>query len=140
MIEDGVLVGTDYAPDAGWLVTPDDPGLPLVGTTWSIEREIPSRSLTVVMWLIIGPDGRLALELCQRGDAAVEVTPDTMRVTDIALAGDPCSPEVSEMEAEILAVLAADRLSYTLGGGVLRLTDGSNVLEFQGSTDPPPGY
>ena len=38
MIEDGRVVATDYAPDVGWLVEPEDPGLPLVGSTWIIER------------------------------------------------------------------------------------------------------
>jgi META domain len=138
MIEDGRVVATDYAPDAGWLVEPDDPGLPLVGTTWTIAREIPSRSLTVEMWLIFTAEGRLDLELCKRGDATVRVTQDTMRITDIALTGDTCSAEVTEMEAEILTVLSADELSYTVDAGILELSDGSNVLRFEGSSDPPP--
>ena len=139
MIEGGRVVATDYAPDVGWLVQPEDPGLPLIGSTWTIEREIPSRSLTVLMWLIFEPDGELELELCQRGNAAVQVTQDTMRVTDIALAGDSCSAEIAEMESEILAVLSADEFSYTIEAGILELSAGSNVLQFIGSPDPPPG-
>jgi hypothetical protein len=140
MIEDGRVVATDYAPDAGWLVAGADPGLPLVGTTWTIEREIPSRSITVVMWLIFTADGQLSLELCQRGDATVRITPDTMRVTDLALSGDACIAEITEMEAEILDVLSADALSYTVDAGILELRAGSNVLRFVGSSDPPPGF
>jgi META domain len=140
MIEDGRVVATDYAPDVGWLVEPEDPGLPLVGTTWTIEREIPSRSLTVVMWLIFTAEGQLNLELCQRGDATVQIAKDTMRVTDIALTGDTCSAEVTEMEAEVLAMLSADAFSYKLDRGVLELSVGSNVLRFVGSPDPPPGF
>ena len=139
MIENGHIVSTDYAPDVGWLVEPEDPGLPLVGTTWTIEREIPSRSLTVVMWLIFRSDGQLQLELCQRGDASVQVTQDTMRVTDIALTGDSCSAEVTEMETEVLSVLSADELSYTVDAGILELRAGTNVVRFTGSPDPPPG-
>jgi hypothetical protein len=140
MIEDGRVVATDYAPDVGWLVEPDDPGLPLVGSTWIIEREIPSRSLTVVMWLIFTADGQLQLELCQRGEATVQVTQDTMRVTDIALTGDACSAEVTEMEAEILAVLSAGEISYTLDAGILELRADPNAIQLTGSPDPPPGF
>ena len=138
MIEDGRVVATDYAPDVGWLVQPVDPGLPLVGTTWIIERELQGGSMTVVMWLIFTPDGKLQLELCQRGDATVQVTPDTMRVTDIALTGDRCRSEITEMESEILGVLSADELSYTVESGSLELSAGSSVLRFMGSPDPPP--
>jgi hypothetical protein len=138
MIEDGLVVATDYAPDGGWLVEPEDPGLPLVGTTWTIERELPSRSMSVMMWLVFTPDGQLELELCQRGDASVLVAQGTMRVSEIALIGDPCSDEVTAMEAEILAVLAADEFSYTLDAGVLELSAGPNVVQFVGSSDPPP--
>jgi hypothetical protein len=63
-----------------------------------------------------------------------------MRFTDIALAGGSCSPEVTQMEAEILEVLSADELSYTLDAGILELSDGTNVLRFEGTADPPPGY
>lgn len=139
MIEEGRVVATDYAPDIGWLVQPADPGLPLVGTTWTIEREIPSRSVTVVMWLIFTAEGQLNLELCQRGDATVQVIPETMRVTNIALTGSACSAEVIEMEAEILSVLSADEISYAVDAGILELRAGSNVLRFVGSPDPPPG-
>jgi hypothetical protein len=139
MIEDGRVVATDYAPDAGWLVEPEDPGLPLVGTTWTIAREIPSRSLTAEMWLIFDAEGRLNLELCRRGDATVQITQDTMRITEIALTGDACSAEIAEMEAEILTILSADTLSYTIDAGVLELSAGSNVLRFEGSSNPPPG-
>ena len=139
MIEDGLVVATDYAPDVGWLVQPVDPGLPLVGTTWIIERELQSGSLTVMMWLIFTSDGELQLELCQRGDARVQVTQDTIRVTDIALTGDPCGAEVTEMESEILAVLTADEVSYVVDAGILDVRAGSNVLRFIGSPDPPPG-
>jgi heat shock protein HslJ len=140
MIEDGRVVATDYAPDVGWLVEPVDPGLPLVGTTWIIGREFPSRSLTVEMWLIFTADGQLNIELCQRGDATVRITQDTMRVSNIALTGDACSAEVTEMEAEILAVLSADEFSYTVDAGILELSAGSSVLRFEGSPDPPPGF
>jgi hypothetical protein len=143
MIEDGRVVATDYAPDVGWLVEPEDPGLPLVGTTWIIGRDFQSGSLTVEMSLIFTSDGHLQLDLCHRGDATVQVTQDTMRVTDIALTSDACGAEVTEMttemEAEILAVLTADELSYTVEAGILELTAGSNVLRFVGSPDHPPG-
>lgn len=138
VIEEGRVVATDYAPDVGWLVEPPDAGLPLVGTTWMMEREI-SESITAVMWLIFTPEGRLDLELCQRGDAAVEVTANTLRVTDLALTGDPCRAEITEMESEILAVLTADEVLYSLEAGILELRAGSNVVRFVGSSEPPPG-
>jgi hypothetical protein len=139
MIEDGRVVATDYAPDVGWLVQPVDPGLPLIGTTWIIERELQGGSMIVMMWLIFTSDGELQLELCQRGNATVQVTQDTIRVTDMALTGDPCGAEVTEMESDVLAVLTGDEVSYVVDAGVLDLRAGSNVLRFVGSPDPPPG-
>ena len=89
--------------------------------------------MSVLMWLIFTPDGQLKLELCQRGDATVQVTQETMRVTDITLTGDACSSEVTEMEAEILSVLSAGEISYTLDRGVLEIRAGQSVLQFVGS-------
>lgn len=139
MIVGGQVVATDYAPDVGWLVTPEDPGLPLIGTRWVLGREFPSASLWVEMWLIFAADGRLLLELCDQGQAAVQVTPDTMRVTDIIRGPDTCGAEVTEMESEFLRVLTADEISYTLDAGVLELRAGDDVLRLEGSVEPAPG-
>ena len=139
MIENGRVVTTDYAPDVGWLLEPDDPGLPLVGTTWITEREFNGGSLTAMMSLTFTSDGDLRLDLCQRGTARVEVTKTMMRVGAIALAGDRCNrAEVNGMEAGILAVLSAGELSYTLDAGMLELRAGSTVLRFAGSPAPQP--
>lgn len=143
-IEGGRVVATDYAPDAGWLVVDKEPGLPLIGTTWSIEREFPDRSLLVVMSLVFTADGRLQLDLCRRGEAKVQVTQnaerfDALRVTDIDLSGDACSAEVAAMEEEVLAVLSGGDIAYTLESGILELRAAGHVLRLTGTTEPPPG-
>jgi hypothetical protein len=145
MIEDGRVVASDYAPDAGWLVSGEDPGLPLVGTNWTIEREIRNNSEigSVGMTLRFATDGQLLLDLCRRGTATVRVTPDTISLRDLTLTEKTCSaevaelPEVIDLEADIRAVVSKGEISYTLDAGVLELRAGSEALVLQGNPDIP---
>ena len=138
MIEDGRVVATDYAPDVGWLVADQDQGIPLVGPDWVIERDFPN--VSVVNRLSFTPDGQVLFEAgCNTGTASVVVDGATMQISDVSLTERDCRLELAEVEAEILAVLAAGDISYTQDAGVLVLRAGTNVLSLQGTFEAPGG-
>ena len=50
LIEDGRVVATDYAPDSDWLEVGDQPGLPLVGTAWTVGADSSLRFVVDRGW------------------------------------------------------------------------------------------
>ena len=132
LIEDGRVVATDFAPDAGWLVVGADPGLPLVGPVWSREVEIPERSLSVVSTLTFTPDGRMLVDACVQGGGTVTVMADTLLVSDLVLGESQCSRDVAAADAPLRAILGAEMITYKLEDGVLTLSADGNVVSLQG--------
>jgi hypothetical protein len=141
IIEDGQVVATDYAPDAGWLVAGADPGIPLVGPVWSRVVEIPEPEIAVYSTLTFTHDGRVLVDACFVGGGNVTVAEDTLQVHDLALTDRPCSSAISAVDAPLRAILQAEVIQYHVLDGVLTLTAAGASLSFTGTFEgaPPDG-
>ncbi|HET9755601.1 MAG TPA: META domain-containing protein [Candidatus Limnocylindrales bacterium] len=141
VIEAGRVVATDYAPDAGWLVTGSQPETTLVGPTWTLDTEFTrgNESLTLVQTVTFTTAGRVSIDAgCMTGEGAVVVEPDALRVRDIVVTDVPCGSGVAQLSARLMSVLTAGDLRYTLDTGLLELRAGTDVLLFQAQFEGPP--
>jgi hypothetical protein len=136
VIEAGKVVATDYAPDTGWLVAGEDPGLPLVGTRWIVGYDFAGGSRSIEYTLRFENAHTFSIDTCRPGTGIATVGPSSMRVTDFRLSENTCSQatleEIEEFEASVLGVLSADQISYIVDAGVLELRAGDTVVRFNG--------
>jgi hypothetical protein len=128
LIEGGRVVATDHAPDAGWLVRTEDPGLPLVGPTWRSLIDIEST-------LEFTPDGRIVVDACVVGSGRVTVAPGTIVASDLSLVERACHPDTAALEAPLRAILEAEEMAYTLAGGFLTLSANETDVRLQGTVE-----
>ena len=135
MIEDGRVVATDYAPDAGWLEEGAQPEVRLDGPTWATDFELTGEGEVVIRHeLAITPDGKISFDTgCTTGEGNVTVEPDTLRVSDLVLTEETCSTEMAELDARTMAVLRAGEIKYVITRGILQLWVGDNAIRFEAS-------
>ena len=70
--------------------------------------------------------------------SAIAFGPDTLQVSEVSLSGDGCQTGAGNtFEAEILSVLSAGEISYTVNLGVLELRAGKAVLRLEGTFEGP---
>ena len=142
LIEDGRVVATDYAPDAGWLVFEDDGDLPLLGNHWDIESVTsPEGTASVQDWFTMratfSDHGELTIDACERIEALATVDGSLLwlrAVTSTPIAG--CPPEMQAIDRIVRAVVQAPVIEYTIERGVLVLRAGDNSVRLIGSTEP----
>ncbi len=140
VIEGGRVVATDYAPDQGWLEEGAQPGLPLVGTTWTVGADLPDGSTSIEATVAFTADGGIVVDACRVGTGTVTAEGSTLRISGLSLTESTCTlPGTTEFDAAIWAVLSKPELTYTIEKGVLELRAGQDVLRLQGTTDGPPG-
>jgi len=141
VIEHGAVVGTDYAPDVGWLVPGTQPELTLVGPTWYTEANlVGDGSLTMVQTLRFTNDGQIKIDAgCTRGSANVTVEQGTLRMGDLALSDVPCrTGDAKRASAELIARLSVDSIDFAIVGSTLELRLDSVVLRFTATYSGPP--
>ena len=150
MIEDGRVVATDYAPDVGWLEEGPQPGLPLVGTTWTEEAEFSgdaasgapdSGGIMIVASLEFTADGRVVVDTgCSTGTGTVTLESASLRINDLSLTEPTCSrTDTAAFDARMRAFLSANEYTYTIESGFLELTAGPDTLRLRGAYEGPPG-
>ena len=139
LIEDGRVVATDYAPDPDWLEVGDQPGLPLVGTAWTVGADLPDGATSIEATIEFTADGRVIVDACRIGTGTVTAEGGTLQIRDLRLTENTCTlPGTAEFDAAIWAVLSKPELTYTIEAGVLELHAGQDVLRLQGHYPPAP--
>ena len=109
----------------------------LEGTTWSVTGIVANDAVSTIPMgaeaSLTITDGQAAIQTgCNTGSTSVEVTDTTMTFGPIALTKMACPPELTELEASVLAVLDGE-VSYEIAGDNLSLrneaADGQPGLE-----------
>jgi heat shock protein HslJ len=100
----------------------------LEGTTWTITGTVANEAVSPTPLdaeaSIIITDGQAAIRTgCNSGSATVEITDTTVTFGPIALTKMACSPELTELEASVLAVLDGE-VVYEITGDALSLRSG----------------
>ena len=140
MIEDGRVVGTDYAPDAGWLVF-DDGDLPLLGNRWLVDSVTSAEGkATVQDWFSItatfGADGELAIDACAPIHAFADVDATSIRLRNLSLGPMGACPDgAGPIDRVIRAVVVAPIIEYEIDRGVLILRSGESSIRLVGTTE-----
>lgn len=114
-------------------------GLPLEGTTWTVEaidaadgrRPAPSGATAT---LVFDGDGTVQVRPgCNTGTGTYRVTGDTLVVSDLVTTLMACDGARGELEDAVLAVLRADALRWTVEGDRLTLSAGDDGLRLVGA-------
>ena len=138
------LAGDELALEADGLVVRlldrevADPDLPLIGPTWTVVSVIRGDSVSSVpegllATLSFEADGRVRIATgCNEGAATVAVADGTLRFRDVALTKRACPGPPAELESDVLAVLRADAVSFTIDARTLELRAGERGLQLSG--------
>lgn len=113
-----------------------EPDLELVGPTWTLTSIITGDSVSsvpqgVTATLKFAADGRVELHPgCNTGGARVAVDGDTLRFIDIVTTKMACTGAGAQVEQELLALLSADAVRFSIDASVLTLQVGDHGLQF----------
>jgi len=141
LIEDGRVVGTDYAPDAGWLVF-DDGELDLLGNAWEIESVTwADGEASVQDWFSMratfGLDGALTIDACGQVHAFALVDDSAIRLRNLVIGPSTgCRDAMEAIDRVVRAIVTAPMIEYELEGGVLVLRAGALSIRLIGTTEP----
>lgn len=115
-----------------------DPDLPLVGPTWTVNSIVAGDAVSSIpdgieATLQFRPDGRVDIQTgCNQGGGSYAVDGNRIRFAEIALTKMACDASRGQMEAAVLAVLAAEDLTYATEAGSLTLQAGPQGLVLAG--------
>lgn len=141
VIEDGRVVGTDYAPDAGWLVF-DDGDLALFGNHWDIQSATSpageaSMPDSFVMRATFNTDGLLTIDACGSIQAVASADDTSIRLTGVVMEPrTPCPGGLLPIDQAVRAIVAVPVIEYTLDRGVLTLRAGAYSMRLIGTSEP----
>lgn len=111
-----------------------DPDRDLVGPTWTVASIISGDAVSsvpngVVATLTFADDGRFDVQTgCNEGGGSYEVDGDRLRFGDIETTDIGCLGGARQLEAAVLAVLAADELAYEIDAASLQISAGDRGL------------
>jgi heat shock protein HslJ len=105
----------------------------LEGTTWTVTGTVANEAVSSVPMdaeaSLTITDGQAAISTgCNTGSTAVEITDTTITFGPIALTKMACPPELTELEASVLAVLDGE-VTYEIAGDSLSLRSGEGADE-----------
>jgi heat shock protein HslJ len=84
--------------------------------------------------LAFSPDGKMQIDLwCKRGEGQATVANGVLTITVGTMNDEPCSPERTQADEEMLAALAAVT-GISLNGDIVTLT-GAKPLRFRAATN-----
>jgi hypothetical protein len=150
MIEDGRVVATDFAPDAGWLTPGPQPDVGLIGPTWSVQswtvgdRRVPmpfDATTHAYAFVQFTTDGRVVTDAaCGPGrvEGDVVVEGHTVRITGFERRSAPCGGVATGIDVVIQDVLLAPGLVYEIRGATLDLQSAAGGLRLIAEDAPPP--
>jgi heat shock protein HslJ len=107
-----------------------DPDRDLVGPTWTVASIISGDAVSsvpngAVATLTFADDGRVDVQTgCNEGSGSYEVDGDRLRFGDIVTTDRACPDGAGQLEAAVLAVLAADELVFEIDAANLQITAG----------------
>lgn len=113
-----------------------EPDLDLVGRTWTLASifngEVASSvPQGVSATLRFTADGRVELHPgCNTGGGKVTVDGQTLRFTDMVLTQMACTGAGAQVEQELLALLSADAVRFSIDASTLTLQVGDHGLQF----------
>ena len=150
MIEDGRVVATDYAPDAGWLTPGPQPDVGLIGPTWSVQswtvgdRRMPmpyDGATPTYAFVQFTTDGRVVTDAAYgpgRVEGDVVVEGDAVRITGFERRSAPCGGVTAGIDVVIQDVLLAPGLVYEIRGATLDLSSTAGSLRLIAEDAPLP--
>jgi heat shock protein HslJ len=105
----------------------------LEGTTWTVTGIVANEGVSSVPMdaeaSITITDGQAAIRTgCNNGSTSVETTETTITFGPVATTKMACSPELTELESSVLAVLDGE-VTYEIAGDNLSLRNGDIGLE-----------
>lgn len=116
-----------------------EPDLPLVRTTWTVTTIVvggtaSSLPAEVVASLEFTDDGRVSVETgCNSGGGTYQVDGSTLRFGVHAMTERACAGPAGQVEAAVLAALAADTVAFEIDADTLTLVAGDNGLGLTGA-------
>jgi heat shock protein HslJ len=104
----------------------------LEGTAWTITGTVANEAVSSLPLdaeaSITITDGQAAIRTgCNSGSTSVEISDTTITFGPIALTKMACSPELTELEAHVLAVLDGE-VTYDISGDALSLRNGDGEV------------
>jgi heat shock protein HslJ len=111
----------------------------LAQAEFPFERDLvldarPMRGSKRVPILAIGADGQAQIDLwCKRGQGQATIAGDTITIAVGAMNEEPCSPERTQADEDLLAALA-QATNWSMRGDVVILT-GAKPLRFRAATN-----
>ena len=148
LIQQGRVVSMDFAPDVAWLKPGTQPALTFAGPIWWNEMELTrgNTSFVLIQTISVAPEGHLRINAaCHAGTATVAIGPQALRVSDLTLEETDCRPHgpatperLHEAEEDLLTILSADTIAYSIEAGVLELRAGSREFSFTAKFQGPP--
>ncbi|HEU0235637.1 MAG TPA: META domain-containing protein [Candidatus Limnocylindrales bacterium] len=115
-----------------------EPDLEPIGTLWTVDSIISGDAVSsvpagVTATLRLLPGGDLALDTgCNTGSGHFVIDGATIRFSDIGLTKRACDGPAGAMEGAVLAVVAADAVSWSIDANSLTLGAGSAGLILRG--------
>lgn len=115
-----------------------DPDLPLIGPTWTVVSIIRGDAASsvpqgLVATLVFEAGGRVRIATgCNEGAATVTLADGTLRFRDVALTKRGCPAEAGQLESDIVALLNADAVAFTIDARSLELRADERGLQLSG--------